>query len=463
MAKAWLTIKSEGGFSVVEVLLASTVFGLLVAGLIGALVYGQQATNESGRRGRAVMLAEEGAEALRNIRDANYANLVDGTYGLVQSGNTWTLSGSSDTSGIYTRSVAVSTRDTNRKNITSTVTWPQTVGTGSASVVTSLANWSAVLPKFWTAPSLGGSLNLTLTHNAIKVATQGNYAYVVRDDGTPDFQIINVTNPASPTAAGSLSLSGAPTNVFVSGNYAYVTTTDNAAELRIINISNPASPTLAGLYNASGTSDGRGIYVVGTTAYLSRAANSTNDELVMVNVSNPAAPSRIAGFSSNITMYEVYVDGSDIFLATGSDTAEILKLTVSVVNAISQTGTINLTGTTDAITITGNGKTLYAGQGTSMYVINGTAMTQTGSVAASGTISDIALNPTANFAYVGTTASTNQFQVINVATPSSPAVAASVSLTGTITLSGLAYSATLDSVIGVSSIDTQEVVIFIPN
>src|SRR5882672_2011870 len=144
MRKAWLPIKNQRGFSVVEVLLAAVVFGFLVTGLIGAIVYGRASSEAAGDRVQANLLAEEGIEATRNIGTAAYANLVDGTYGLVQSGNQWTLSGSSDTSGIYTRQVVIATAATNRKSVTSTVTWPQSGGTtGSVTLTSRLVNWAA--------------------------------------------------------------------------------------------------------------------------------------------------------------------------------------------------------------------------------------------------------------------------------------------------------------------------------
>ena len=38
-------------------------------------------------RARAATLADEGLEAVRNIRDANFSNLTDGTFGLTTTGN----------------------------------------------------------------------------------------------------------------------------------------------------------------------------------------------------------------------------------------------------------------------------------------------------------------------------------------------------------------------------------------
>lgn len=148
MLKAWLSTSSmrQRGFSAVEVLLAATVFGMLVMGLIGALVYGRSGTASAGDSQRAVMLAEEGIEAARNIGNASYANLVDGTYGLAQSGGVWTLSGTSDTNGIYTRQIVISSAGTDRKTVTATVTRPRQGGTTSSVTLTSrLTNWLAAL------------------------------------------------------------------------------------------------------------------------------------------------------------------------------------------------------------------------------------------------------------------------------------------------------------------------------
>ncbi len=143
MKKGWLTTKSSG-FSLVEIILASSLFALLILGLSGAFLYGQENTALSGKRARAVFLAEEGLEVARNIRDEDFANLADGTYGLAISGNQWAFSGSSDATDIFTRQVVVGSVDADRKQVTSTVTWQQNPQrTGSVSLVTYLANWQA--------------------------------------------------------------------------------------------------------------------------------------------------------------------------------------------------------------------------------------------------------------------------------------------------------------------------------
>lgn len=469
MLRVWFRTSrsTEAGFSVVEVLLAVAVFGMLSTAIIGALVYGRSSTVSGGDRVRGDYLAEEGTEAVRNIRNAGYANLTDGTYGLVQSGNTWTLSGSSDTSGIYSRSVTIASNGTNRKLITSDVSWDG-ASNGQTSVVTQLTNWAATLPKVWSKATQYGGVDVTGTIAGYKVATAGSYAYYVRNSATgPNFFIVNISTPTTPTVVGTLTLTGTPTNVFVSGNYAYVSNSSTSAELQIVNVTTPTAPTLTGTYNAAGTAGGgRSVYVVGTKAYLVRAANSGTDEFVIVNVATPSSPARIAGYGLNVNMNDVYVNGTTAYVATGSDTQELLVINLANSPTLALGTALNLSGTTDATTIAGSGSSLVVGQATALYTVNAaTALVPTLSATLTmpGTINDATFDTAHNYVDVGTSYASGELQIVNAANLAAPAVLKTVDMTGSIVLNGVAYNATYDIVPGASSNTAQEAVIFGPN
>lgn len=137
-------VTNQRGFSLVEVMLSTSVFVLLVTALVGAYLYGQEATMLAGNRTRATLLAEEGLEAVRNIRDAGFTNLTDGTHGLTTTGNQWNLSGTSDVADIFTRQVIISSVDAKRKSVTANVTWQQNPQrTGLVSVINRTTNWIA--------------------------------------------------------------------------------------------------------------------------------------------------------------------------------------------------------------------------------------------------------------------------------------------------------------------------------
>lgn len=467
MPKAWSATSRDKGFSVVEVLLAATVFAMLTSAVIGALVYGRSSTAGSGDRTRANMLADEGIEAARNIRDATYSNLADGTYGLVQSGNTWTLSGSSDTSDIFTRSVTIATSGTNRKTITSNVSWTGAQGSGQVSVASELTNWSASLPKVWSKATQYGGLDLTGAVSGWKVDTAGSYAYLIRKASTgPNFFIINISNPSSPTVSGTLTLSGTPTNISVSGNYAYVSNSSSTSELQIVSIATPTAPTLAGSYNATGNAGGLGVYAVGTTVYLTRAANGGSDEFVVVNAANPASPTRVSGYALNVNMNEVYVSGSTAYVATSSDTQEILVINLVVPTLLTLGTAINLPGSTDATTVAGYGNTVVVGQGTILYTVS-TAIplvpVVSGSITLPAAINDVAVDSTHNYAFAGLNSSSAELQVVDINNTASPSVLKSIDATGSFSLNGIAYNPTYDIVVGASANTAQEALIFGPN
>ena len=133
---------TKKGFSLVEAMLAISVFGLLVTVLSGVLIYGQRSSRSGSDRQKATFLAEEGLEAVRNIRDEDFSNLVDGQYGLVVSSGHWVLSGTSDESENYTRTIIISSVDEDRKQIVSRVEWEEDSGAVKRSELSIyLSNW----------------------------------------------------------------------------------------------------------------------------------------------------------------------------------------------------------------------------------------------------------------------------------------------------------------------------------
>src|SRR3989344_1547146 len=125
MLKGRFCMIKLSGFTLVEVVVASAVFLIIVAAFGGAVIYSQGGMARAGERGRASFLALEGIEATRAMRDASFASLADGQHGLAVSGGLWTFSGTSDVTGIFTRQMTVGTIDADRKRVTSTVTWLQ--------------------------------------------------------------------------------------------------------------------------------------------------------------------------------------------------------------------------------------------------------------------------------------------------------------------------------------------------
>ncbi len=178
-------VSRSQGFSLIESLLASSLFGLMVTAIVGSLIYGHESVRVSGERARALYLAEEGLEAARNIRDNNFSNLVNGTHGLLVASNQWTLSGNSDVTNGFTRAVTISTVDANTKTVASTVSWQQTLQrAGTVTLTTRLTNWQAntatqadQIVITVSGATIGGSGNAYL--RGIEITNNGSVAAVI--------------------------------------------------------------------------------------------------------------------------------------------------------------------------------------------------------------------------------------------------------------------------------------------
>lgn len=461
---------NQNGFSIIEALLAGSLLSIVVAGLFASIISGQESARLSGERVRASYLAEEGIEAVRSIRDAAFTNFADGTYGLGISGNQYTLTGTSDTTGAFTRSILIGTVDSDTKSVISTVTWQQNLQrSGSVSLETRITNWLAAKPQVlgdWSQPSEESTFDVSGGQDGLKIATSGNYAYMVRAGGNPDFFVFDITNPASPAQIGSLNVAGSPTNIVVSGNYAYVTSTQNNAELQIIDITNPASPAAAGSYNAPGNADANGLFVNGSTVYFVRTA-STSNEFFIVNASVPTVPALLGSMSLADAGNEVVVLGATAYVASAGNGNELVAINITNPAAPSQIGTLNVAGNNDALTITGFNTTVLLGTDDGRLAIINVAnpaspsLLSTFTVQTSGVLSDIDLGRSNTYAFTASTDSGNpEFQVVDITDTSNPILYGSVDLT--FPLSGVVYSATLDRAVIAASNNTEEFKIMKP-
>lgn len=135
-------LQTKQGFSVIEVLLASSIFVLLVTTVGSIIIVGQQSTGLAGMRARAALIAQEGIEAVRNMRDEAFSSVTAGTHGLLVQNNQWAFSGTEDVTDIFTRQIIVGDITNTTKAVTSTVRWQQSgQRQGVTTLTIHLTNW----------------------------------------------------------------------------------------------------------------------------------------------------------------------------------------------------------------------------------------------------------------------------------------------------------------------------------
>ena len=135
----------QKGQSVIELLVALSVFTIGIASIIFLTMDANTASFRSLLNTQAIALAEEGIEASRSIADGTFANLVDGMHGLSLSNNMWVFSNTSDTQDGFTRTVTISQPglSSNLKKITSTVSFYTSPSkTRSVELVGYISRWN---------------------------------------------------------------------------------------------------------------------------------------------------------------------------------------------------------------------------------------------------------------------------------------------------------------------------------
>jgi len=129
--------KPHRGQTLVEIMVAVAVFGLIAGSLLILTLNSLSSSRQGGERTKAQALAEEGIDAAYSIRERAWNELVNGNHGVDDSAGYWQFSGTSNTIDQYTRVVTVEdvyrdvsgdiavagTLDLHTKKITSTVTW----------------------------------------------------------------------------------------------------------------------------------------------------------------------------------------------------------------------------------------------------------------------------------------------------------------------------------------------------
>ena len=467
------------GFSVVEIIIAVAVFGIVSIAAITTSLQTLSTNRLSDEYARGSYLATEGVEAARSIREQNWANLVAGTYGVASISGKWQFSGSNNALGKFNRTVAVSavnrnagaivttggSVDANTMKVDSTVSWNFTpLRTNTITQSTYLTYFDKAIAVSWAAPTLESNIPLAGNGNGIKVQTVGNYVYLVSSLATPNFNIYNISNPASPTLAGSLTLTGTPTNIFVLGNYAYVTTNSGTAELQIVNITTPTAPTLSSAFDIAGTTTvTNSVYVVGTIAYVVKTAGGGN-EFFVINVATPTAPVVLGSVNYAQTLYDVYVLGNYAYVGTANTAGELIVFNITTPSAPAIVATLNLPNSNFGISIAGFGAYVFLGRNAGplniISIATPTAPSLVGTYTTTFNVNDVDVDPTNNLVFIASADTAAEMMVISVATPATPSRVGFYGATNV--LNGVAYNSTLSRVIGAMVNTTNEFIIIKP-
>ncbi len=339
-----------------ELLVASSIFLIVSSTIMSAVFGGRALTIDSEQASIATEYAQEGLAAARLLRDQNWNNLSNGTFGLTKSGGSWQLSGSSDTQNGYTRTLTIAPNSANSKLVTSKVTWQVTnVRQSNVTFSTLLTNWANTqvnnfIDGDWVHPTSAGIGDIDQAAAGTDVVVQNKLAYVSAassNQAKPDLVIFDVTNPNGPIQKSMVDLGVSNiTAIAKSGNFLYGAIGGSTNEFMVIDVANPVTPFTKGQFDIS-NGVALSITVNGTMLYLGMQKITSEPEFYAVDVSNPTAPVVRGSFEVSGDVNSIQIFNNRAYLATSVDNAELIVLDLTNPAAITKLGQFDAPQTPD--------------------------------------------------------------------------------------------------------------------
>lgn len=168
-----------------------------------------------------------------------------------------------------------------------------------------------------------------------KTIVSSGFAYV-STSSTPDFNIIDVSNPKAPSARGSLTLGSFVPDIEVSGAHVFlVDQNPTPSRVQVIDASDPDNPSVVGAALLDVPSNALAVKVSGDYLYVTDEAQF---ELWIFLISNRAAPVEVGRFPLGVPSSPNGIDvvGGDVYLADGfSDTLKLIDISgINVQSAV---------------------------------------------------------------------------------------------------------------------------------
>lgn len=452
------------GFSVVEVILAIGIFALFSTGITYLSIDTLQGDEKIEENSKALMYAQEGLEAARQMRDKNYLQLSEGDHGLQIQNNVWSfVQAPEDIDGYYSRTVTVDdvlrdadgnisdtgTLDSDIKKVTSKIEWlhrgliPKNV-----ELTTYLSNWrgddwiqtdcdefnagtfedtEAVVTPAPPENNCAVKLLLEEEQSAVlasadvgehgnDVAVDGNYAYVATEKMNGGLAVVDVTDKQNPFVAKTIDIGRKGTSVTKLGNYVYVGVDYSSHGLAVINATNPSSATLATTKDIYGTATA----ITSSGSYVYVGSHGSTDKLVILNASNPANPTIVSSPLAQGKIFGIDVVGDYAYVGTDYDWQGFRIYNISNPSSPTVASNLGLNEEVNAVEVQGP----YAFLGTeagSFYVINISnplSPSVVKSISVGAEIQDVSIQ--GDYAYASLNDNGKNLAAINISTPTDP-------------------------------------------
>lgn len=429
--------RHRSGFLLVDILLGVAVFAIIIGALTSGLAFSHREVLGSGDRVRAAYVAEQSLEAVRSIRDQDFAALTEGTHGLTIQDGLWTLSGTgSVTEAGYNTAVSLANATDDRIAVTVNVSWNFGANrSGNLELHGEVGNWrQTVTPGDWSTVSEDGSYIDDDTPLFNRAVAAGGYLYVTSEtsDGGDGLYVFDITDTSNPTrVASSYALSSPAYDIAVSDGYLFVVVGNSSTEIVIYDLSTPetlSASDIVATINVAGSAKARSIAIDGTTLYVGSVSGGSAVSFASYDISDINSIAALDTYDESENYNSIAVTDGYAYIASGKDTAELRIVDVqspSNLTIPTASGAYNLTDTANALSIQAlNGYALLGRASVSvseeilLFDISPHVLSSSGpwNLEAGANVNGIAMDPAATYGFIASENDSKEFSVVNIAT-----------------------------------------------
>jgi len=414
--------KSGAGQSSLEVLIALTILVLAISAAIIVGFGNQSAVVDTQLNNRAVYLARQALEEQRANARQDFE----------------LVSPSTNQGEIFTKSIEVIDLGTYSKEVVAKLTWKlSAIQTKEVSLSTIITDWRTAYEQAgtgdggsgttgdWTNPMTVGTSDLGPGNEGTDLAIKDQVVFMTgdaSDNKKDDFFAIDVTNINMPFLLTSIDTGSGLKSIALWNNYAYVANEDGSAQLQVIDISNPNSPSLVATSSLqSNDEEPRVVFAKSDYAYIGTSNSDGGNELQVFDVSNPSSPIRVESVEIGDHVNDIYGYKDRIYVVTSKADKELIIFDATDPSTLIEIATYDYPGGTGQTVFTTSYGYTYIGVSETFIILDTTDLNNIsiiGLLATGGQLNDMYVRD--NLAFVGTSNNNAEFKVINIENPSFP-------------------------------------------
>lgn len=462
---------SHKGNLLLEAVIAIGVFAVFLGGIGLSLILGERSTIAGGDRARAVYLATEQLEAVREMRQRDFSLLTEGTHGMALNENGWGFSGTSVLQNGYASSLVITEHEEDWVDIRSLVGWNfGNTRSGSVVLETSITNWQKIVPiGNWGAMTNIAKLTDSGTPEYAKIGIAGTVAFVTSSQagGGRGLYLFDISVPQNPVRiASSFDLGASAYGIAVGDNRLYLATDHPTQEMQIYDISSPetlSAGNLLGSVDLPGSGDARSIALHGNTVFVGTIDHPPYDQFFAIRLSETEPPVLTDSLAMSGSVLDIHLHEGYAYVANDSNSAEMLVVDVFDPSALSFASGmgIDLSDTQDgsAIIVSGTAALIGRSNGATIDELNlfsiadsPVPVTPPGpwTLEIGGDINALAGIAGSKYAFVGGSADAAQISVLDIFSMALGGTATLKSVDAGETIRGLSYDWQHDLLLGVS-------------